>query len=155
MLAERTSDRRRSSRTGALQALYEADVAVHRAEDALEWLNQDGHIADDALPFALELVRGVNGHSQAIDELIERFAPAWPVGQLAAVDRTILRLALYEVTFSKGVPRKAAINEAVELAKTFGGENSSKFINGVLGSLMEFLESDDHSALLGSNSEDA
>ena len=75
-----------------------------------------------------------------IDELITKFAPAWPVKQLPVIDRNILRLALFEIRFGHGIPRKVAINEAVELAKTFGSESSPRFVNGVLGSVMDELE---------------
>ena len=85
--------------------------------------------------FARELVRGVLTNRERIDNMIQTYAPAWPVAQLAAIDRNILRLAIFEILFNNKVPVKAAINEAVELAKTFGSDNSPRFINGVLGSI--------------------
>ena len=89
------------------------------------------------MPFALQLINGVIEHQEEIDDLIRMLAPAWPVRYLASIDRNILRLALYEVKFEDDVPPKAAINEAVELAKAFGSETSSKFVNGVMGAVME------------------
>jgi N utilization substance protein B len=85
--------------------------------------------------FARELVGGVLTNKDRIDNIIQTHAPAWPVAQLATIDRNILRLAIFEILLNNKVPVKAAINEAVELAKTFGSENSPKFINGVLGTV--------------------
>ena len=89
----------------------------------------------DTSAFATELVEGVLGERSKIDAMIVKLAPAWPVDQIPAIDRNILRLAIYEVVIDNKVPMRAAINEAVELAKVYGGENSPKFINGVLGSV--------------------
>ena len=78
-----------------------------------------------------------------MDGVITRYAPAWPVDQLSVIDRNILRMALFELIYTPGIPRKTAINEAVELAKNFGSESSARFVNGVLGSAMSGLESGD------------
>jgi N utilization substance protein B len=96
-------------------------------------------LTEEGGAFARELVSGVIRHKDGIDQKIQCFAPAWPVGQIPAVDRNILRLAIFEMLFSKQVPLKVAINEAVELAKKFGGDNSPKFINGVLGSVSSLV----------------
>lgn len=133
---------RADARVLALQALYESDLANHGVEDSVLWLQEDNQLGREALSFAWELISGVQQHSDAIDTMIQRFAPAWPLQNLPPVERNILRLALYEVNFEGDVPRKAAINEAVELAKSFGSEQSGKFINGVLGTVMNLLESD-------------
>jgi N utilization substance protein B len=82
--------------------------------------------------YARELVTGVEANRGAIDAVIGQAAPQFPVGELAAVDRNILRVAIYEVLFDNETPSGAAVNEAVELAKTFGGESSPRFVNGVL-----------------------
>ena len=141
MLVEKFGHLRRSSRTFALQALYEIDLASHSVDGSVQWLREEAALPEEALPFALELINGVIEHRSEIDELIRVLAPAWPVRHLAAIDRNILRLALYEVKFGTGVPPKAAINEAVELAKAFGSETTSKFVNGVMGTVMEQEES--------------
>ena len=94
-----------------------------------------GKLSEEGGAFAEELVRGVIHHKEEIDQNIRRYAPAWPVEQISTVDRNILRLAIFEIIFDKKVPVKVAINEAVELAKGFGGDNSPRFINGVLGSV--------------------
>jgi N utilization substance protein B len=89
--------------------------------------------------FTRELIKGVAEHLPEIDEIIVRTAPEWPLDQISSVDRSVLRLGIYELEFLKEVPPKVAINEAVELAKTFGGETSGKFVNGVLGTLFKKL----------------
>ncbi len=118
----------------ALQVLFEVDCAGHDYEQALERSLQQSALPDDTAAFARELVSTVVENRERIDGLIARFAPAWPLDQIAIVDRNILRLGIGEIIFDL-VPVKVAINEAVELAKTYGGESSSKFVNGVLGSL--------------------
>lgn len=90
---------------------------------------------EEAVAFVKDLVEGVLGNKEEIDKVIERYAPAWPVAQMALIDRNILRLAIFEILFNNKVPVKVVINEAVELAKTFGGDNTPKFINGVLGTV--------------------
>ena len=129
-----------------MQVLYEIDVADHSATEVLERTFDDPDLsaeeegsepAGEALAEIRErverLVRGVMGHFREIDPFIAEAAPAFPIAQLPAVDRNVLRLAIYELLHEAEVPPKAAINEAVELAKRFGGENSSRFVNGVLG----------------------
>ena len=85
--------------------------------------------------FIYDLIRGVRAHQAEIDSTIEKTAPEWPLDQTTIIDRNILRLGIYELQYGKEVPPKVAINEAVELGKTFGGESSGKFVNGVLGTL--------------------
>lgn len=119
----------------ALQALFELDTVGHSPETAVNRLVEGTGTADEAERFALELVRGVIENRERIDDTIRQTAPAWPLDQIATVDRNILRLAIYEILIDNKVPMRAAINEAVELAKEFGGETSPKFINGVLGSV--------------------
>ncbi|HEU5424808.1 MAG TPA: transcription antitermination factor NusB [Nitrolancea sp.] len=130
---------RHQARTLALQVLFEVDAAGHQASDVLA-----RYMADLALPqpvrrYVERLVTGVMQHLDDIDRQIGEAAPAFPVGQLPAVDRNILRIAIYELQQEPDVPVKAAINEAVELAKRFGGENSSRFVNGVLGTIASRL----------------
>jgi N utilization substance protein B len=133
-----TGERRRA-RILALQVLYEIDSVAHEAEAALEHRLSGERMLEEGANFARELVSGVIAEKAAIDENIHRFAPAWPVAQINTVDRNILRLAIFEILFAKKVPVKVAINEAVELAKRFGGDNSPRFVNGVLGSVSGLL----------------
>ncbi len=127
--------KRRKARIVALQALFELDTVGHSPDDTMSRLLEDSPLAPDAQAFANELVQGVLANREHIDEVIRKTAPAWPLEQMAAIDRNILRLAIYEILIDNRVPMRAAINEAVELAKEFGSETSPKFVNGVLGSV--------------------
>ena len=126
---------RRKARAIALQALYEIDTTKHEAEVVLGQLLADGNLSLDNNAFVRELVSQTVQHREEIDQNIKRFAPSWPIEQISVIDRNILRLAISEILFDNRVTVKVAINEAVELAKKFGGETSSKFVNGVLGSI--------------------
>ena len=126
---------RRRARTIAFQALCEISTTRHDPAKTLDRLLEESKLSEVNASFARELVNGVINNRQKIDEYIRRFAPAWPIEQLPVVDKSILRLAIYEVLLDNRVPTKVAINEAVELAKTFGSENSAKFVNGVLGAV--------------------
>ncbi|MBA7475834.1 Transcription antitermination protein NusB [subsurface metagenome] len=126
---------RRKARALALQALYEVDSAGHEVEEVVTHLLAGGRLSAENGAFVRELVSGVIQNKEKIDLNIQNFAPAWPIEQIPVVDRNILRLAIFEVLLDNKVPVKVAINEAVELAKTFGGDNSSRFVNGVLGSV--------------------
>ncbi len=127
--------RRHQARILALQILYEVDIAGHDVEDVLQRTFLDQPAPAETRKYVERLVRGALAHQQEIDRLIEQAAPAFPVSQLAAIDRNVLRLAIYELLHEPKVPVKAAINEAVELAKRFGGDNSGRFVNGVLGTI--------------------
>ena len=126
---------RRKARAIALQVLYEFDSVGHDAEKVLANLLADTGLSEDNAAFAQDLVNGVIQNKEQIDQHIKKFAPAWPLEQIPIIDRNILRLAIFEILLDNNVPVKVAINEAVELAKMFGGDNSSKFVNGVLGSV--------------------
>lgn len=126
---------RRKARIAALQALYEADLSQHDPMPTLTRLIDEEDLNERQATFARELVEGVMEHRASIDDVIRQAAPQWPVDQLSAVDRNILRLAIREILMNNGAPIRAAINEAVELAKSFGSDSSAKFINGVLGSV--------------------
>ena len=132
---------RRKSRIAALQALYESDMSSHAALAALDRLVTDEELTAAQSSFARELVEGVIQQRAAIDDVIRQAAPQWPVEQISAIDRNILRLAIREILMNNGAPVRAAINEAVELAKSFGSDNSAKFVNGVLGSVSLSLAS--------------
>jgi N utilization substance protein B len=130
---------RRRSRIAALQTLYEWEYAANSPEQILERTLDGKELTGTASEFATRLVKGVIENRQKLDDNIRRLAPAFPVSQLAAMDRNILRIALFEILIDRSVPAKAAINEAVELAKDFGSDKSPKFINGVLGSAISGL----------------
>jgi len=126
---------RRKARAIALQVLYEVDSVGHDIESALAHLLTEGRLSEEDAAFARGLVGGVIQNREKIDQHIKNFAPAWPLKQIPIVDRNILRLAIFEILLDNNVPVKVAINEAVELAKMFGSDNSPKFVNGVLGSV--------------------
>ena len=126
---------RRKARAIALQVLYEVDSAGHDVERVLAHLLAEGGLSEGNAAFARELASGVIQNKKRIDRYIKDFAPAWPVEQIAIVDRNILRLAIFEILVDNNMPVKIAINEAVELAKMFGSDSSSRFVNGVLGSV--------------------
>lgn len=126
---------RRKARAIALQALYEVDAVAREAGGVVERLLAEGGGSEENSVFVHELVEGVIRNKGEIDGNIQSFAPAWPIEQIAMIDRNILRLAIFEILFDNKVPVKVAISEAVELAKSYGSENSSRFVNGVLGSV--------------------
>lgn len=134
---------RRQARIIALQTLYEVDTTTHPVGDVL-LRNLDDPFSESNIieevelgvrDFSSSLVEGVLGNSEELDEIIARSAPNWPMDQMSRIDKNILKLAIFEILFDNRVPLKAAINEAVELAKRFGSDSSSRFINGVLGSV--------------------
>lgn len=129
----------------ALQTLFEQDFrrAAGDADfdlDAVLARNIGRYQATvDDKEFIERLVRGVDKHEKELDAELQPVAPEWPIDQIARMDRVILRIGLFELKYEKDVPAKVVINEAVELAKAFGSENSSKFVNGVLGTLLRQL----------------
>lgn len=120
-----------------MQTLYEwdfngrtqklSDLARHNLAEFAPDFNDGG--------FSDRIVKGVDEHREEIDSVIEKYAPEWPIQQITIVDRNILRIGIYELKFVKDIPPKVAINEAIELAKSFGGESSGRFVNGVLGAV--------------------
>jgi len=126
---------RRKARGVALQALYEIDSVGHDIEETLTHLLNNVNSPEESVAFVHELVNGVIQNREEIDRNIKNFAPAWPVKQIPLIDRNILRLAIFEILLDNKVPVKVVINEAVELSKTFGSDNSARFVNGVLGSI--------------------
>jgi N utilization substance protein B len=127
---------RRKARVLALQVLYEIDCSSHDPENVISRYIEDNALPIEVFNFVRELTTGVMQRKGEIDAIIQRFAPLFPLKQIAAIDRNILRIAIYESVFNNTVPVKATINEAVEMAKSFGSDTSSKFINGVLGSVI-------------------
>ncbi len=126
---------RRQARIAALQTLYEYDSAHHDPDAVLDRLAADDHLPSKAVEFARTLVHGVLEHLEEIDTAIQFAAPEWPLAQMARIDKNVLRLAIFEILYNNAVPAKVAINEAVELAKLFGSDTSSRFVNGVLGTV--------------------
>ena len=126
------------ARTIALQVLYQWDFHgcdAARVDEWKEYVRQEFAPKFDDEGFVDELIRGVLERHTEIDALIARFAPDWPIETITVVDRNVLRIGTYELKFSEHVPSKVALNEAIELAKGFGGEASGRFVNGVLGAI--------------------
>ena len=128
---------RRSARIVTFQTLFEFDVAGHDPNAAFLERIEQSPLPDIGVEFARSLLHGIIEHRAELDRIIQHIAPEWPVDQLAPVDRSILRMAVYEITLSLSTPPKVAINEAVELAKAFGSESSQRFVNGALGALLK------------------
>lgn len=126
---------RRKARSLALQVLYEVDCASHRPDEVFASRLEDQPLNADLAEFAQRLVHGVLEHAPALDRLIHRHAPEWPLEQMALIDRNILRMAIWEFIVERDTPTKVAINEAVELAKLYGSDSAARFVNGVLGVL--------------------
>lgn len=132
----------------ALQTLYEYDFRRSAGDSGLD-LDEilarnigryEGTVEDK--DFIDRVVRGVNAKAAELDAALQPIAPEWPIDQIARMDRVVLRMGLYELTYELEVPPKVVINEAVELAKAFGSENSSKFVNGVLGTALRQRDPD-------------
>ena len=127
---------RRETRILALQILFEADAVGRDALKLLDRSIAEHFLSRSGRTFLGHLVRGVLENLGELDKIIARFAPTWPIDQMAIVDRNLLRMAVYELTRGD-TPPKVAINEAVELARVFGSDSSSRFVNGVLGSVVK------------------
>ncbi len=126
---------RTRARSAALQALYEIDIAGHPAGIVLEERIAEAELDDNLASFTRQIVTGVIPLAEQLDHFIAQHAPEWPLDQIAIIDRNILRIALWEIAVSDQTPIKVAINEAIELSKTYGSDSTPRFVNGVLGSL--------------------
>lgn len=139
---------RHLSRMVAMQTLYEWDFRDGSDLDEINDRNSKEYENDVDENFINFLVYGVKEKLIELDKIIVDSAPEWPLEQISLIDKSILRLAIYELIYSENVPPKVAINEAVELAKQFSGENSSKFINGVLGTIFDKHELKDKKIII-------
>ncbi len=128
---------RRRARRIALETLYEYDIVAHPPGAVLQQRLEDNPMESSSAKFASQLIVGVVENQDDMDVLISRSAPEWPLDQMAVIDRNILRMAIYEFLINGETPVKVAINEAVELAKTYGSDSAPRFINGVLGTLAD------------------
>jgi len=128
---------RTRARGVALQALYEIDIVNHPSGEVLDQRLEDETLSDELKEFTRQIVTGVLPLRKEIDKVIAKYAPEWPLDQIATIDRNIMRVATWEMAVSGETPVKVIINEAVELAKLFGSDSAPRFINGVLGSLAD------------------
>jgi N utilization substance protein B len=134
---------RHLARTLALQTLFEWDfhgMPTGKLDDILEYNFKEFAPDFDDQGFTKNILYGVIEHLAEIDDLIVKYAPEWPLDQITGVDRNVLRLGIFELKYTPDIPPKVAINESIELAKSFGGDSSGKFINGVLGSIYKVMQ---------------
>jgi len=117
--------------------LYEVDCSNHNWQQAMNRQISHLKLSQDASEFAQSILQGVSSRKDHIDDIIAEFAPAWPVSQMGMIDRSLLRMAVYELGLDTGSQEKIVINETVQLAKEFGSENSYRLVNGVLGSIWD------------------
>ncbi|MBA4420661.1 MAG: transcription antitermination factor NusB [Anaerolinea sp.] len=128
---------RTKARSVALQVLYEMDQTNHPIESIMERRRDEISLDDNLFAFSQKIIHGVFPLISELDAQLARYAPEWPVDQVAIIDRNILRIALWELLFNTDTPLKVVINEAIELGKVFGADATPRFVNGVLGSLVE------------------
>ncbi len=126
---------RTRARSVALQALYEIDIAGHPPGQVLQERIEDAELDDNLAKFCRAIVLGIVPITVELDGYIAEHAPEWPLEQVAIIDRNIIRIALWEFAIYSKTPIKVAINEAVEMAKSYGSDSTPRFVNGVLGSL--------------------
>jgi N utilization substance protein B len=128
---------RRQARELALQVLFQVDIGQIPAEFALQYIIEGEKLGQEDLAFTKRIVFGTLEHLNILDEIIAGVSHEWQIHRMAGVDRNIMRMALFEIFYCGDIPGGVAVNEAVELAKTFGGDDSSRFINGILGKIVQ------------------
>ena len=125
--------KRHQARELALKVLFQLESSSDDPEEVLQYHAAEGAATSDVANFAGQLVRGVIANREKLDAVLSETSEHWKLEQMAKVDRIVLRIAVYEITIDRHVPTKAAINESIELAKTFSGEEAGRFVNGILG----------------------
>ena len=128
--------KRRRSRESALQVLYQWDMTQQDARKGLVHFKEHFSLKEESDPFLDLIVQGVLTHCQEIDRLIEQYSEHWRLGRMAPIDRTILRIAIFELLYCEEIPPKVTLNEAVDLGKQFGSDESGSFINGILDRIL-------------------
>ena len=128
---------RRMARRALLQVLYEVDISGHSIKDSLIWVSEELSLDEQSVEFVRVSANNIISDQSLLDTKIQLYAQNWPISQLPVVDRSILRIAFYEILTPGETPPKVAINEAVELAKRFGSESLPRFVNGVLGKFLQ------------------
>lgn len=135
---------RRAAREVAMRLLYEKDMSSAYSVEALNSMIESFHIAEKDVKYIHDIIYGVDKNIVQIDEYIKEYVKGWRFDRISKIDLAILRLAIYELVWVDDIPYKVSINEAVELAKLYGSENSSSFVNGILGSFVrsDFFQDD-------------
>jgi transcription antitermination protein NusB len=128
--------KRRKSRESALQYLYQREVVPQESWKGLAYFKKHFLLSEEDDAFLDRVVQGVLDHGQEIDQLIERYSEHWRLDRIALIDRTLLRIAIFELLYCEDIPPKATLNEAVDLAKQYGSENSGSFVNGILDRIL-------------------
>jgi transcription antitermination protein NusB len=131
---------RRQARELAMQALFYMDMQKDASEEMLEHFCGCFCASKKSRPFLIKLVNGVIGNKGQIDALVERFSQNWKINRMSCVDRNVMRIAVYEMLYCDDIPPKVSINEAVDIGKKFGTQDSGAFINGIMDSIKEALE---------------
>jgi len=131
--------KRREARELVLKILYAWDVGKNDADQVMEQLFNEENTTESGRVFCRSLVNGVIANLVAIDKLISKYSTDWPLDRMAVVDRNLMRIAVFEILFSDGVPSAVAVNEAIEIAKSYGSEESPRFVNGILGNIIKDL----------------
>jgi transcription antitermination protein NusB len=146
---------RTKARSIALQTLYEVDISGHEPGKVLALRFEKLKMDDSLKNFITQIISGVVNYRAILDEFIADFAPDWPLDQVAVIDRNLLRIALWEIAVYQKTPIKVAVNEVVELAKIYGSDGSPRFVNGVLGAVIDNLDEIKLSMEIGKDISDA
>lgn len=131
---------RRKSREFALQALFDMDMSQNNSEERIELFCRNFTPSNKIVPFFETLIFGVKKNKKEIDSLIEKYSSNWKISRISCVDRNVMRIAVYEMLYCEDIPSKVSINEAIEIGKKYGAEDSGSFINGILDSVRIMLE---------------
>jgi N utilization substance protein B len=138
---------RRRSRELAMQALFQIEMNQDNSREAIELFCKHFGVTENVKPFFLRLVEGVKEFQHEIDPLVERFSKNWKISRMSRADRNIIRIAVYELLYCDDIPPKVSINEAIDIGKKFGTEDSGAFINGILDSIRISLEKENLSGI--------
>jgi N utilization substance protein B len=133
---------RRQSREFAMQALFDMDMSNDDSEERLDLFCRNFEPPQNVMPFLIKLCRGVIRHKLEIDSLIDRFSSNWKIDRISCVDRNVMRIAIFEMLHCDDIPAKVSINEAIDVGKKFGTEESGAFINGILDSFRKLIENE-------------
>ncbi len=137
---DKAATERSTARRLALQVLYEVDCAEHNADEVIAERLSEQSVTKKTASYLRRLVKGVLDNRERLDKLIQQYAPEWPLGQVAIIDRNILRIAIFELVLQPRAPVGVVIDEAVALARLFGANSSARFVNGVLGTVSDDVE---------------
>lgn len=133
---------RRQSREFAMQALFDMDMSHDDSEERMDLFCRNFVPPQNVMPFLIKLCKGVIKHKPEIDSLIDRFSSNWKIDRISCVDRNVMRIAIFEMLHCDDIPAKVSINEAIDIGKRYGTEESGAFINGILDSIRKLIENE-------------